>query len=1272
MLFQTRRRTESRTETHPTPLAFQSFAVTRKCRLKKFRPVQTNRAQFRKEYEPEALLAAYHFEATTICWAREGESYVVKSRVSFLVNVKPWLKLVKILCLEPEIPNRIRQLEGRAWHTVGPTHRVEFTDLETISKLSPQMVRQHNASSNGSLKFSMIAALVFLLLFSGLSISPSFAQDSKDDKEAWDLAEVAVNAQNANDFSTAQRKWQKLLDIYPDADAARSAWYNLANCHYNQEDYGSAIIAFKNALPNLRKDESPKIPEVLLALGYSRIREGRRLAPSDPEESNMQFSTAANDLNTIIKDFSNSNLAGAAAYQRGKALTALGQTENAKASYEKALEFKENNVRVECMFALGGISLREGEYEEASRWYDRLRTVVDKEKGHSLLPDTNLNYGDALINIGIQQLKKNDVDLANKKFTEAKTILAEVTGDESFELRDSAIFLDASSSMYLGNDAEAAELFESVSKMNSSELKDKARVLAGSSWLKAGNEKRGTEALQTAIDSASSYSVDAVHELALWLTGVGRGQEAFELTDKWSTKIDGHPLEVDILLDRANASRSVTGLADRSAGLYADIAKNFPNHPQAPYCLYQSAFSNFEDNDYDTAIAQAKTFAKSYPGDPLQPGMREVLGDSLLVKGEHREAEAVFRGLVTDFQSNKKDLSWWATRAGFASYLQSNFDETIDWLEKQDALITTPEHKAESLHWIGSSHYQKKQFKEASEKLRQSLDIDRKWSRTPEVMLTLCNSQLKLSQFEAAEETALTLMKGFPDNPDENVGRALYAVGVESMDAKEFERAIRNFDLLSNTFAKSELKPVAMYRSAYAAIESENSEDAAKRFAMFLKEYPQHELAQQARLAQTNALRISGDTDASIAGLKQLVADATDADTRHKANFQLGLAYVDGTDWANAVATFESMTEGLTAENLDADKVWYELAWAQQENGDADAALKSFAMLAENFPKSSSAPEANFLLGSSAYTAKEYDKAIEFYTTADSNSARDEIREKARYKLGWCHYKKGDFDTAGEQFKKQAEDFKDGNLYADGRYMIAQCAWRANDYKKAFQAYTVAKPVIEEYSQTDARVKKYTSPTLLNGAKAGNKTKNFVEAAKMATALIELPDATEAVKQEAQLELGIAKMALGQHEVAAKALDKAVSSDDLETGAHAKALLGDILFKQAVDAAKDGDTEASKKKFEEAVDAYSGVYYGYGGSLASAEVKSWQAYASYEAGRCYMVQINEAKDVDKVILTGKALDRYNYLLTRFPNHKLAKVAKESVAELEALKAKFAK
>ena len=1133
------------------------------------------------------------------------------------------------------------------------------------------MLRQERTSFQPQLSLPQprFVTLFVLLILAVVPQTQTVARQT-DDEKAFDLQAIAANAQNAKDYEVARKKWQQLIDTYPKSQAARSAWYHLGNCSYNLEDYGSAIPAFKKALPNLRADESTAIPDVLLALGYSRIREGERLAKSDPDESSSQFTTAANDLNTILLNHKDSPLAGSAAFQRGKALEALGQLDRAKLAYETSSEIKDNEFRVNAMFALGRLSLGNNDFDSAARWYDRIRTVADKENGHALLNSTNLNYADSLMNLGMKRLNNGEVAEANTKFREAKTILTEVTDKQDFDGRDSAIFMDASCSMYLGDDAGAAQQFETVAQLSDSDLSERALVLAGSSWLSAGEEQRGTQTLNKSIQSTSSFAVDAVHEMALWQIKAGKSKDAFELTDKWSSKLDGHPLAVDVLLDRANASRNVPELADRSAQLYAEIAAKFPKHKLAPGCLYQAAYSNYDSEKFDDAIAQAKEFEASYAGDELLAGIREVKGDSLLMKGQHREAEAVFRNLATDFQDEKADLSNWITRAGFASYLQGNFDETIQWLESQDASITVPKNKAEALFWIGSSQFQKQEYKTAAQKLQQSLDIDQSWSRTPEVMLALDNAQLKLSQFDEAEKTAATMLERFPEDPDGNVSRAVYAVGDESMDVKQFERAIRNFDLVSERFPKSDLAPFALYRSAYAALENKQGEQASTRFAKFLKTYPDHELAQQATLGRTNALRMSGNSAESINELKMLVEKASDDETRRKANYQLGLAYVENSDWPEAVSTFKPMSESQSPATENADKVWYELAWAQRENGQVDESLTSFAKLIENHPNSSSAPEAHFLLASKAYSDKKYDDAIEQYGKADQDTARAEIREKARYKLGWCYYKKGDFEEAGKLFTKQVDDFPKGKLIADGRYMVAQSAWRANDYQQAFEAYTVAKPVIETASRTDPRLKKYASPTLLNGARAGNKTNNFQQAAEMAKALADMPGITPDLKQQASLELGMAEMALGDNKDASIALAVA-SANDGETGAHAKSLLGDILFKQATEAAKKGDNELSKQKFDQAIESYGEVYYGYGGSLAPAEVKSWQAYASYEAARCYMVQINEAANVDKLILIGKAIDRYEYLKNRFPDHKLAPEAKKQITKLTAIKEKFA-
>ena len=50
-----------------------------------------------------------------------------------------------------------------------------------------------------------------------------------------------------------------------------------------------------------------------------------------------------------------------------------------------------------------------------------------------------------------------------------------------------------------------------------------------------------------------------------------------------------------------------------------------------------------------------------------------------------------------------------------------------------------------------------------------------------------------------------------------------------------------------------------------------------------------------------------------------------------------------------------------------------------------------------------------------------------------------------------------------------------------------------------------------------------------------------------------------------------------------------------------------------------------------------------------------------------MVQINDAANVDKVILIGKAIDQYQKLVDRFPECKQAAEAEKQLKKLKALK-----
>ena len=215
--------------------------------------------------------------------------------------------------------------------------------------------------------------------------------------------------------------------------------------------------------------------------------------------------------------------------------------------------------------------------------------------------------------------------------------------------------------------------------------------------------------------------------------------------------------------------------------------------------------------------------------------------------------------------------------------------------------------------------------------------------------------------------------------------------------------------------------------------------------------------------------------------------------------------------------------------------------------------------------------------------------------------------------------------------------------------MVSETLYESNQFDEAFQEYRVAKPVIET-SKTVSR--NYKILTLLHGAQAANKSKRYPEAIEFARPLIEDESVEKYIKQEAQMEIGDACRGLQQYEKAIEAYEQAARHPG-RTGARSMTMIGEILFDQ--------------KQLADAINRFKLVFYGYGGTEASEEVKHWQALAVYEAARCHLVQISSTQQPQlKQKLIDESKKHLQYLVDQFPDHELVTEAQRQLTKLEAM------
>ena len=309
-----------------------------------------------------------------------------------------------------------------------------------------------------------------------------------------------------------------------------------------------------------------------------------------------------------------------------------------------------------------------------------------------------------------------------------------------------------------------------------------------------------------------------------------------------------------------------------------------------------------------------------------------------------------------------------------------------------------------------------------------------------------------------------------------------------------------------------------MYDAAWSKMEQKQFKESEKLFASLMAKFPEHELAKKSKVGRGASLRKTGNAEASLAQLKEFLKTSDPSGTeRTKAMFEIGLNQVELKKWDDAIGTFK-MLLAEDAQSPKIDRYYYELAWAYDANNNRKAALEYFAKIVNEKPDSPRAGESNFHLGTDAYEAEEYDKAIDFYQKCVDSNATDSVREKAAYKHAWANYKQEKYDAAHKSFSNQVTKFSEGTRKADGMFIVAESLFRMKKPAEAFQANTKCKPVVDASETIEPKIKWLT---MLHGAQSANDVavKKYDEAIKLASGM-ENSEADITFKQDAWLEIG--------------------------------------------------------------------------------------------------------------------------------------------------------
>lgn len=298
------------------------------------------------------------------------------------------------------------------------------------------------------------------------------------------------------------------------------------------------------------------------------------------------------------------------------------------------------------------------------------------------------------------------------------------------------------------------------------------------------------------------------------------------------------------------------------------------------------------------------------------------------------------------------------------------------------------------------AHYARGAFHEAGQDYYLVLKQDGDPARSSLARVRYGACLFELNRFEDASRVLAPLIRE-GEAPPERMQPAMYYYGRSLLETGHAGEGIAILLQLRDPV----LQPLALYAAGDAHTAGGEPEAAAGLFRRVASEWPDHPLADQARLREGEALRAAGSLEAAAQAYRRILdASATENATRRHA--LLGLAWVrlEQNDFAQVLT--------LSAQLLDA----------------ADASLH---------------PVAHHLSGLSHFQQGAHEKALRAFDQVTEG----DLVAASRLKSAWAWYLLKDMEKASEALHGfrtlHPEDGTGESAYLTGRIACAREAWDA-------------------------------------------------------------------------------------------------------------------------------------------------------------------------------------------------------------------------------------
>lgn len=434
---------------------------------------------------------------------------------------------------------------------------------------------------------------------------------------------------------------------------------------------------------------------------------------------------------------------------------------------------------------------------------------------------------------------------------------------------------------------------------------------------------------------------------------------------------------------------------------------------------YWLAILYFKGKDFDKAISYTKKLIDGYPESKFRWPGHYLLAESYKEAGKLTAAQETFSVIISDALDN--DTIEDAYLELFRLYLEQGKQAKLISLGRGYLKKFSRSHNRGKVYfYLAESYYAKGNWKKASSHYQKALRV----------------------------------------YPDSDLQDLIY----QGLGFNYIEQS----NSLEAKIAIDKIKDKQLRLSSQGAyyFKSKDYLQALETFNMFIRDYPQSSLIEDAYLNKADILYELGRLNDAVYAYQYILDNFSRSDNpevSNKAHYGLAWSYLKNGKFKKAIDEFKNTLEYAYNPVVKVSSQIH-IADAYQETARFDQALDIYKDILENHPNTIYADYIQFQIGLTFLKKKDLEKAFFALRNLKNNFSSSKLVPQAQYYLAVGYFTQEDYEETKILLEDFAKKFPQDDLVAKARYLYGKCFFNQKDYQKALRIF---KEVVEGYSDSD-------------------------------------------------------------------------------------------------------------------------------------------------------------------------------------------------------------